>query len=165
MPLQDYTCTPTPRTRRAYLYVLACVLAAVAVWFATAMWKLPYPLVWHCAAMFLLTGALLVTVRYLVKRYVYRITETDDGDFDFVVLEISGKRTVCVCRVSVDCFRAFAPVEKNKRVETTYNWCVEPHAAGYLLTLVDGEEQVTVRFSPDAVMAAMIETVLRSMPR
>ena len=163
MPLQEYTCIPKPRTRRAYLYVLGCVLAAVAVWIATAMWSLPYPLVWHSAALFLLTGALLLTVRYLVRRYVYRLTETEDGDFDFVVLEISGKRTVCVCRVSVDSFRAFARAEKIHRVKTTYNWCIEPHATAYLLTLVDGEEQVVVRFSPDDVMASMIETALHHM--
>ena len=53
-----------------------------------------------------LTVALLITARYLVRRYIYRFVETDDGGFDFVVLERSGKRTVCVCRVSIDSFRA-----------------------------------------------------------
>ena len=162
MPMREYTCAPKSRSRRAYLYVLGCVLLATALWTVPAMTNAPYDLIWHFAALFSLTVALLVTVRYLVRRYVYRIVATEDGGFDFVVLEISGKRTVCVCRVSTDSFRAIVREEKGKRIRPTYDWSTDLGTRAYLLTLTDGEE-ITVRFSPDREMAAMIEYSLRPM--
>ena len=162
MPMREYTCAPKSRSRRAYLYVLGCVLFATALWTVPAMTNAPYGLIWHFAALFSLTVALLVTVRYLVRRYVYRIVATEDGGFDFVVLEISGKRTVCVCRVSTDSFRAIVREEKGKRIRLTYDWSTDLGTRAYLLTLTDGEE-ITVRFSPDREMAAMIEYSLRPL--
>ena len=170
MPMREYTCAPKSRSRRAYLYVLGCVLLATALWTVPAMTAAPYGPVWHFAALFSLTVALLITARYLVRRYIYRFVETDDGGFDFVVLERSGKRTVCVCRISTDSFRAIAQEKKGKRVRPTYDWSTELGARAYLLTLTDGEgrffedgEEITVRFSPDREMAAMIEYSLRPM--
>ena len=170
MPMREYTCAPIHRSRRAYLSVLGCVLFAVALWTVPGLFSLSHRPLWLCASLFALTAALLITTRYLVRRYVYRLIAREDGGFDFVVLEISGKRTVCVCRVSTDSFRTITREEKGKRVRPTYDWSTDLGARGYLLTLTDGEgrffeegEEITVRFSPDREMAAMIEYSLRPM--
>ena len=109
-----------------------------------------------------LTAALLITTRYLLLRYVYCFVGTDDGGFDFVVYEISGKRRLCICRVSTDSFRALVREEKGNRKQKRprYDWGAELSEPGYLLTLVDAEE-ITIRFSPDRDMAAMIEYSLQ----
>ena len=162
MPMREYTCAPKSRSRRAYLYVLGCVLLATVLWTVPILIEMPYALVWHFCVFFVLTVALLVTTRYLLRRFVYQLVATDDGGFVFVVTEISGKQSVCVCRVSTDSFRALVREEKGKRARPTYDWSTDLGGLGYLLTLVDGEE-VTVRFSPDREMAAMIEYSLRPM--
>lgn len=169
MPIREYTCIPKRKSRRAYLDVLTCVLLATALWTVPTVTHWPYALVWQFAALCLLTAALLITTRYLLKEYIYRFVPTADGGFDFVVHERSGKKSICVCRVSVDTFRAFAPADRQKRVGVAYHWCVEPRAASYLLTLTDsdGEEETetVIRFSPDREMAAMIEHHLATHPR
>ncbi len=170
MPLREYTCAPKSRSRRAYLYVLGCVLLATALWTVPVMTEAPHGLLWHFGALFSLTAALLITTRYLVRRYVYRFAETEDGGFDFVVLERSGKRTLCVCRVSTDSFRAIAREERGKRVRPTYDWSTDLGGRAYLLTMTDGEgrffddgEEIVIRFSPDQAMVAMIEYSLRPL--
>lgn len=169
MPMREYTCAPKSRSRRAYLCVLGCVLLSVVFGTVPILIDVPYGPVWLFAALFSLTAALLITVRYLVRRYVYRFVGREDGGFDFVVLEISGKRTLCVCRVSTDAFRALVREEKGKRTRPTYDWSTELGAPRHLLTMTDGDgrffeesEEITVRFSPDREMVAMIEYSLRS---
>ena len=169
MPMREYTCAPKSRSRRAYLYVLGCVLLSVVFGTVPIFVDVPYGPIWLFAALFLLTAAQLITVRYLVRRYVYRFVEREDGEFDFVVLEISGKRTLCVCRVSTDSFRALAREEKGRHIRPTYDWSTELGTRRYMLTMIDSEgrffedsEEITVRFSPDREMVAMIEYSLRS---
>lgn len=170
MPMREYTCAPKSRPLRAYLYVLGAVLGATALWTVPSLFEMSYRPVWYFGALFLLTVALLVTVRYLLRRYVYRFKETESGGFDFVVWEISGKRTVCVCRVSVDSFRALTQEEKGKHPRPHYDWSAGPGGSAYLLTIRDGDEgfdregeEIVIRFSPDRDMAAMIEYSLRSL--
>ena len=160
MPMREYTCAPKSRSRRAYFYVLGCVLLSAVLWTVPIVLDLPYALVWHFGVFASLTAALLITVRYLLRRYVYQLSATGDGGFDFVVTEISGKQTLCVCRISTDAFRAIAREEKGKRTRLTYDWSTDLGASAYLLTMMDGEE-ITVRFSPDREMAAMIAYSLR----
>lgn len=170
MPLREYSCEVKLRTPRAYLSVLGLVLLACVIWMILSKFAPAYSLVWHFAAMLSLTGAMLLTVRYLVRRYIYRLVETDEGDFDFVVLEISGKRTVCVCRLSVSCLCALSRVDKRAgRVRPDYDWTVMPGHDAYLLTLRDGGgnffeagEEIVVRISPDSTMAAMLAYSLRT---
>jgi len=162
MPMREYVCAPKNRSRRAYLYLLGCVLLATALWTVPVMWDVPYVPIWQFGSLFCLTVALLITARWLARRYVYRLVALDDGGFDFEVIEVRGKRPICVCRVGVEAFRAIAREEKRGRERPTYDWRVGMEGQAYLLTLADGEETVTVRFSPDKTLAAMIEYSLRS---
>lgn len=164
MPMREYTYAPKNRSRRAYLYILGCVCASVILWTVPFLWATPYAVVWFFGACFILTCALLITTRYLIRRYVYRLVRADDGGFDFVVLEISGKRTTCVCRISTDDFRALTRESKKKRCKPDYDWSTALGEPAYLLTISEGEsrffdagEELIVRFSPDREMAEMIE--------
>ena len=158
--MYEYTCTPRSRTWCAYLGVLASELCAVAIWIAMAQLTVPYPLIWYAASLFALTGALLITVRCLLWRYVYQILATEDGGFDLAVLLVRGNgssRAVrCVCRISTDQLLAIEAQGRSRRPRPTYRWCILPRDRTYVLTLTDGGETVTARFAPDAVMARMI---------
>lgn len=168
MPLQEYTCTPRPRLHLAYLGVLGGVMLAVALWLAMSMWDVPYPLLWFAASLFSLTGVLLLTTRTLLWRFVYRIGATEDGGFDFIVLQTRGygasRVCRCVCRVAVEQLCALTPEPRRGRVRTDYRWCVLPQKDACVLTLEDGEERVSARIAPDATLRRMLESYLQARP-
>ena len=63
---------------------------------------LPYPMACQLLSVILLTGAVLITVRYLLRDYIYCVeTDADGTPADLVVVEIMGKRRTVVCRVRV----------------------------------------------------------------
>lgn len=63
---------------------------------------LPYPMACQLLSVILLTGAVLITVRYLLRDYIYRVETDENGEpICLVVIEVMGKRRTVVSRVSV----------------------------------------------------------------
>lgn len=166
--MQEYSYTVRRRDKTAYMVVLAAFILAVILWAVSQIENVPFPAAFQLGCLFCLCVALWISYRYLLRDYTYRLTEREDGGFDFVVMERQGKRLICQCRVGTETFRSF--LRWDKTAKTTYkamsgrNWCAEIRPADdYLLCLVDGEEEVAIRFSPDATMAGMIRHALEKI--
>ena len=160
MPLREYVCAPRIRRCRAWWYILALLLLTVALWILPTQADSPYPLVFFFFSLLSLTVALLLISRCCMCRYVYRIVATEDGGFDFVVDEVRRLRTFCVCRIEVEALRAMEPIGRGRHARPDFDWQVYGNRPRYLLTMTDGEETVTARISPDAVLVSMMTDYL-----
>lgn len=162
MPMREYVCASRRRAGWVLPTMLGCVLLTVTLWAVPTLTEVSYRPIWFFFSLTSLTVAMLIGARYCLCRYVYRLTATEDGGFDFTVDEVRRLRTVCVCRVETEAIRAIAREQRSSRVHPTYDWSLGGRGC-WLLTLTDGEETVTARFSPDETMAAMIAYSLRDV--
>ncbi|MEE0969181.1 MAG: hypothetical protein U0M06_07435 [Clostridia bacterium] len=131
---------------------------------------MPYPFLFQALGFAALSIAILMTVRYLVRRYVYSIQKSGDNDYDFTVHEISGKTSKAVCRISMDEISDFIyshdgkiPLPyrgKNGRDILRFDYCQDfmPKNAYYLYANLK-EGKVCIKFSPDSKLAEIIESL------
>ena len=73
------------------------LIAAFAIFAICAVFKeMPFRWAFQLVSIVIFTAGVFLVARYLTKFFLYRI----DGD-DLTVIEISGKRQMCVCRISL----------------------------------------------------------------
>lgn len=133
------------------------------------------------AWLYRLTTALLLTVgfavasRYLMRHYVYRIEPRDgvrmDTPPDFVVIEQIGKRVRTVCRVSVgDAVEITRLTQENRKrlIENAkkkrcYIYTDRlPTSNDAFLTVLDGEELVSIRILADEKLYLLLKSAIDS---
>lgn len=91
------------------------IIAAVAVFGICFAFKdMPFRWVFQLAAMGIFTAGIYLVARYLTKNYLYRV----DGD-DLIIIEISGKRQLCVCRISLSKAKNISLVDLKKDENST----------------------------------------------
>ena len=159
--MREYVCAPRPRRCPAWWCILGLMLLTVVLWCLPAALDMPYPVVIFFFSLLSLTLALMLLSRSVLCRYVYRVEATEDGGFDLVVVEVRRLRSVCVCRVETEAIRALELQERGRHPRADFDWRVCGNTPVYLLTLTDGEETVTARFTPDATLTAMIADGMR----
>ena len=105
---------------------------------------------------------IFMTTRYIIRRYAYSIQKSGDGDYDFVVNQVQGKRSTVVCRVNMDEICAFYPddgTRKPPKGVVKYDYCQNPSDGAYFIEAELREGNAVVRFSPDGKMAEIIESL------
>ena len=162
MPIREYVCAPRPRHCGAWWAISGLILFTTLLWCALAAWDVPYPIVIFFFSLLSLTLTLMLVSRYVLCRYVYQLEATRDGGFDFVVNELRRLRSFCVCRVEIEAIRAVELQGKGRRQRSDFDWRVSGNTPVYRLTLVDGEETVVARITPDATLVALLTEASRS---
>ncbi len=95
-----YEFAPKPKKLREKIWMSICLFLGVLLYCFGQI--LPYPILYQLTSVLLLTAAVLITVRYLLRDYIYRVTFNEDGTMaDFTVTEVMGRRKTVVCRISV----------------------------------------------------------------
>ena len=122
--------------------------------------NLPFPGMLQLLSVIMMTGAVIVLTRYLLRDFCYRIDLSEgSGAPDFTVTEYCGKRISVVCRISLNDVvevrpitakegRSLAKERKGRRVYD-YTCLMDPENL-YLLTIRDGEDLYDVRIVADA---------------
>ena len=140
-------------TRKKELLTVSALLAVAAVLMVAS--KLPWtslPALWQLASFVLFTGAILVTVRFLMKSYTYCVSfdgESASQAPEFTIVERSGKRVQTVCRILLsDILEAERVTKENgaslkakRRGKNTWQYYAELSAPDLCqLTVQDGDE-------------------------
>ena len=104
---------PKRSNNKAGTVTLILLITAVIVFaVCTAFKNMPFRWAFQLTAIVIFTSAVYIVARYLTKFYAYRI----DGD-ELTVTELSGKRQLTVCRISLSSVKEIAlvdfPEEKN----------------------------------------------------
>ena len=113
----------------------------------------------------LLVAAMMICERYYVSSFEYVVTDKT-GDYDFVVLRTSGRRTNTVCRLSLSaadkliCINAnekSKPDEKSKLYDYTGSMFPQKY---YLLTFPEEDVTLKLELNDDfaAILAKLITT-------
>ena len=171
----EYTCAPKTNAGRAAAWIALCLVTgcifscfsfednAFSPWFRIVG-----------GAFFM--AAVLLTVRFLGTRYVYRIADSH-GRVLFTVYELRGyfgkadsvKSSGAVCRVELTDISDIASsrdkkviraLKRSARLERSqiYNYCAADFVREYALMRVkDGDGSFLVKFSPDEKMKEIIK--------
>lgn len=93
-----YEFSPKPKRLREKLWMSVCLFFGVLSYSLGSF--LPYPMASQLLSVVLLTVAVLITVRYLMRDYIYRLAADEEGNpRELIVTEVMGKRRTVVCRV------------------------------------------------------------------
>ena len=95
-----YEFEPSLKKIREKIVMSVCLLLSSLAYGVSNF--LPYPALYQLLAVILLTVAVLMIVRYLLRDYVYAIHADESGEVrEFVIVEVMGKKQSVVCRVSL----------------------------------------------------------------
>ena len=131
---------------------------------------IPYATFLQVIGIGVLAITIFLTTRFVVKSYVYSTQEIGEGDYDFVVNEISGRKSRAVLRINADEITDFiyspdgkVPSKyagKNGKDILRYDYCQDfmPKDAYYLYASLR-EGKVCIKFSPDTHLAEIIEVL------
>ncbi len=158
-----YEFEPRLKKNREKIVMSVCLLLSSLAYGVSNF--LPYPALYQFLAVILLTVAVLMIVRYLLRDYVYAIHADENGEAsELVIVEIVGKKQTVVCRVSladVDNMlprAAFLKSELRRQTEI-YRYVSEmfPENAFYL-EISNEEKQYVVEVLADRTLENLISS-------
>ena len=128
---------------------------------------LPYPALYQLLSVAAFVVAVLISVRYLLRDYIYRITPKSDGEgADLTVVEVMGKRRSVVCRVSVSDIQSVTSLTERRRQKMSnscekiavYRYVSEfqPQNA-WLLEVLDDEKTYFLEICADSELISLLE--------
>ena len=128
--------------------------------------RISSPWMFQLLAVGMLMMAVFITSRYIMKSYVYAITE-QDGDRLLTVTEIQGRHTITVCRISLTNIQEVtvadngqdAPVKNRIRSEKrkSYNYCIDFFEDKYACVFAcEGGEDIAVKLSFDEKLCELL---------
>ena len=156
---------PKPKkTKEKIIMSVSLLLGAVSYGVGTL---LPYPALYQLFTVLCLTAAVLITVRYLLRDYIYRVMLKEDGALDLTVTEIMGKKRTVVCRISAEDIKAITPLAVVSRKEL-YKKCkgkplyryvseLQPQEV-YLLEIFDERTPYYLEISADKTLIALLKS-------
>ena len=94
------------------LVILFTVSALLMLFLSSVLRNIPYIWTVQLLAIILLTVTVFLVTRYIMKVFIYRITDRD-GSADLTVTEgtTAGKKQVTVCRISLDSIKSLTVLE------------------------------------------------------
>ena len=105
--MYTYSYMPQRNAKKASFIVTVCFLLGFGLMYFANFVSYRYILQILGIAAFAI--GIFMTTRYIIRRYAYSIQKSGDGDYDFVVNQVQGKRSTVVCRVNMDEICAFYP--------------------------------------------------------
>ena len=97
-----YEFIPQKAHRKLSLISSLLLIGAVTVMLCTTiLGDISYKWIFQLVSLIMLTAAIFIISRYVMKSYVYRIEATDNSSPDLTVTEIQNRHVVTVCRLAV----------------------------------------------------------------
>ena len=154
-----------PRTNKiAHWIVFSLLGLAAASFVVSAFIPSPFHTIAQAVGLLLLVPMIQLMTRYVVTRYLYRISPYEDGNVDLEIYTYrGGAKMQLVCRLGLEEITAATPLTEENRKPTAgmhrYNYCpdIRPEEALILsITNVDGDCEVIL--CPDEKMAEILKT-------
>lgn len=167
--MMQYEYAPNMKKRREIITLVLCLCFGVAGFVLSGFFSTFLSVLLRLFGIAMLFFALLVFTRCLMRRYVYRIEQSEDSaqetSYDFVITEFYGSHQSVVCRISVDEIvgathitrqteKEFSSRRRGKRVYS-YTGLLVP-ANGYVLEVCHEDEQFFVRILADARLLELL---------
>lgn len=158
-----YEFAPKLKKIREKIVMSVCLLISSLAYGVSGF--LPYPALYQLFAVILLTVAVLVIVRYLLRDYVYCIREDENGEAcELSIVELMGKKQTVVCRVSLEEVENILPrsvfVQSGmRRGNEIYRYVSEmfPENA-FFVEILNGEKKFYVEICADRTLTELISS-------
>ena len=157
-----YEYVPKSKRKQEKILLLAMITAAVLLFAASRLPGIPFPFLFQLFSIFCLVVVIMLTARCLLRSYVYRIEQGEDGTGeDLVIVEYYGNHVATVCRLALTDIRrvvrrdsqtrtALVESMKGKRL---YRYTEEFSPADLCVLEADDEgETVFLRISADETL-------------
>ena len=156
-----YELEPRLKKTREKIIMSVCLLVSSLCYGVSGF--LLYPALYQFFAIVLLSAAVVVIVRYLLRNYVYVIHGNEDGEArELVVVEVMSKKQTVVCRISLSDVADLIPravfLQSNAgHGQEIYRYVSElfPEHA-YFAEILQGDRKFFVEIYADSVLADLI---------
>ena len=161
----SYEYMPAPKNQWVKTLCIGLFFGALVL-FLTSGFEgvIAMPWILQTLSVIMMVTSILLMGKYLMKYYLYRIEEVDDG-VDFTVTEITRRGGVTVCRLALSQLTSVTEWSKENRPprgKRIYNYCADARpVTSCLLTFADGNDVIYVRFSPDEKMMEILQNAAR----
>ena len=169
-----YEYSPKNSKLREKITVAVSGISALALYAVSVLPGTAFAWAFQLGAVLCLTLAVLVTARFLLRRFVYAIEPSDRGNgTDFVILEFYGKRVTTVCRIALENISRVEPRTKEsgsrlaaeKNGKRFYRYVAElfPRDAALVWAEESGEECILL-ISADAGLLKILSSNSNNRP-
>lgn len=161
-----YEYTPKRNIKKAAILAAFTFIIAIILFLSAGLGHnlLLSPAIKQLIAVIFAAAGIFITSKYLVMKYVYVLSEREDGEFDFSVIQVSGSRKCTVALISLSNVEEIKKIEgkispdEKKKYAEFYSYCVDiaPENA-HLLIAKDGGKQIAIKIQPDEKLIGLIE--------
>ncbi len=111
--------SPKKNTQKLALVTGLLIIGAAVLMIITMIFDdMAYRWAIQLLSLGMLTMGIFITTRYVMKSYIYAVIRNDDGEEDFTVTEIQGKRKITVCRIGMSSVeQVFSVTQGDKQAE------------------------------------------------
>ena len=167
-----YEFIPQKDKRKLSAISSVLLIGAILIMMCTAiLGDIPLKWVFQLVSIVMLTAAIFITSRYIMKSFVYRIELTDEQRSpDLTVTEFQNRRSITVCRLAVSSIEKIVVIDQNDKSTLTatksrireehrkyYNYCSDfmPQKQICVLATECGE-QLAVFLTYDSELERML---------
>ncbi len=157
--------TPKPDRRLAITIAITCTVIGLALFLPIT--ENGMAMLWlRTAGVWFFAGAFVVTDKYLITSYTYKIEGTDTGVPDLIIAELRAKKSRTVCRISLSDVTSLERLQKNekrafKKGSRVFNYRADLLPAEcLLLTGTDRDGEFFIKFAPDKKTIELISAFL-----
>ena len=161
--MKIYSHTPQKNIKKLRSITAISLFGALAIMICTSIFQnIPFRWAVQIIGLVILTFAIFVLSRYIMKSFVYDIVQNDDEMF-FTVTEIQNRHTITVCRLSLSCIQDVQVCDDADKKNTlksqikadkrkTYNYCADFLETKSLYIFSDEGEDICVTVSYDETL-------------
>lgn len=158
-----YDYFPPRKNMIARVLVFGFLGFAIASFVASAFIPSPYKAIGQALGLLFLVPMIQIVTRYVITRYLYRITPYEDGNVDLEIYAYrGGSKMQLVCRVGLEEITATAPLtEENRKAPhglRRYNYCpdIRPTDA-LILSITNADGDCEIILCPDEKMTEILK--------
>ena len=157
------TFTPKRKVKAAGALSLSLMIAAVVIYALSTMDIFAARAVLQLISVIFATAAIFILSKYVITSFAYTVCENDGGGYDLLVSQVSGRKNVTVCRISIGDIKKIKHIKRgDKSCKKAYNYSAELFARELLLLEINDEGSVFyVKLQPDKAFEDMIEEAMQ----
>ena len=132
-----------------------------------------YRFLYQCGALFLLTAAIFITSKYILRTFVYRTERQESGDYDLIITEVKANKQNLLVRLSfekqitgyTDDEEQIRRVRKQRKIPC-YLYCTQMSPKNAcLLYAKDGDDRIAIIMQPNPAMREALRSLFAGLNR
>ena len=164
--MHEYSYSPKQKTGNITVIAGVLFFTAAVLYGLICTFEFNFEGVIGLVAVVCFVASILLLTRYVFRTQVYRVVEREEGSFDLVVDEITGKNKVSVCRVALANIEKVeirdeknaAELKKAARGRKIFSYCPDLFPVGECWVFVtECGEELLLKLYADEILFSMLK--------